>query len=148
MVAVLRIGEIAEPFCPCYCHIEQSAFLFKLFLRAGSHCVRKYLLFQANDKHHRKLQAFGGMDSHERHFGAAIVRLVQVGIERHLLQKVGQEGFVFPSFLSSFVHKGLHSCQKHLQVLASCHVVGGCSLCQIRPDATFFYYFRPQGVGV
>ena len=71
-------------------HIGQSALLLQLLLAVHSLAAGEDTLLHTGDKHHREFQALGGVQGHQHHRVLIVVIGVNVGHQRHILQKVGQ----------------------------------------------------------
>ncbi len=71
----------------CHAHVAQAPFFFHFEGVVQSSRMRKDRLFHTNHKDHRKFQAFGGVQGHERYGIAVKVGLIDVTHQRDFFQK-------------------------------------------------------------
>ena len=86
----MGVGEIAETLGTRNGHVEQTTLFLQLARVEARLLAGEEVVFQAGDEDGVEFQAFGGMNRHERHARCAVVLLVAVGLQRTLLQKLGQ----------------------------------------------------------
>ena len=89
------------------------------------------------------------MHRHERHPAVFIVALaVERGLQRHLLQKVGQSCLPLPSFFLPPFNKLLNTTQKLLHILLPGKIFRCPVGIYLGSHSTFFHNSHGQGVGI
>ena len=86
-------------------------------MRLGAELRGEEVLLHAHDEHHRKLQAFSGMNRHQRHPLRRVCQvLVLVGLKAHLAEEV-RHGREIDAFARALLHKLVDGVEQFLYVL-------------------------------
>ena len=87
-----NVDEIEPPLGPGDAHVGQTPLLGHILLVAAFDAagVGQNALFHPHHKNHRIFQPFGRVQGHQRHRVAALVDLIRIADQTHLLQKEGE----------------------------------------------------------
>ena len=93
-------------------HIAQPPLLLHLLLVAHGAVAGEQAILHAHHEHLREFQALGAVHGHHHHAVVALLGAVQIGVQRHLVQKARQAGIV-----RLVVQKGVDAGGQFLHVL-------------------------------
>ena len=154
--------QVQDLLRPGNAHITQTPFLFHLLVIHQAAGMGEKPFFHACQEHYGEFQPFGGMQRHQCKFIVIQLGVVNVGYQRHMLQKMRQR-----FFFAFVLQKILGHADQFLQILCPAfrlgrplcfqffHVPGlihyvfnelfhrhGIYLCQqIKEDAAHFFHF-------